>query len=137
MLTGTPTPEGIILSGDPNKDDVSSMYDVFSEQEDYFFKKMNRRHFEDGTLVEHTKAEQPRERTVEEFSDDELRAILGKPFQSLQQTLNKTKSVATIYRIQSLARDMEKSEKVMKHIESRLSEVQETPKPDNVILEEL
>lgn len=140
MLTGTPTPEGVILEGDPRKNDPKSLFDVFSEQEDYFFKKMNKRHFDQGRLIEYSReSDKPRERTIEEFSDSELRTIIAKPFKALEATLNSTTSVATLYRILNLAQEMEKSDKVVRHIESRLAEVQEgmVPKPSNIIEEEL
>jgi hypothetical protein len=139
MLTGTPTPEGVILEGDPRKNEPRTLFDVFSEQEDYFFKKMNKRHFDEGRLIEFSrKEEKPRERTIEEFSDEELRTLINKPFLALQNTLNKTTSVATLFRIESLARDLDKSEKVMKSIQSRLAEVQEglVKAPSNVVEEE-
>ena len=126
MLTGTPTPEGVILEGDPRKNESGTLFKVFSEQEDYFFRKMNKRHFDEGRLIEYNDVgEKPRERTIEEFSDEELKTLINKPFLALQNTLNKTTSVATLFRIESLARDLDKSEKVMKAIQSRLAEVQE------------
>jgi hypothetical protein len=125
MLTGTPIPEGVILTGDPRKNEPGTMFDVFSEQEDYFFKKMNRVHFDEGRLVEHSRTTTERERTIEEFSDEELKTLINKPFLALQNTLNKTTSVATLFRIQTIAEQIEKSEKVMRAINSRLSEVQE------------
>jgi hypothetical protein len=139
MLTGTPTPEGVILSGDPRKKEPETMIDVWSEQEDYFFKKMNRRHFDQGILIEYQRVETPRERTIEEFSDEELKVLINKPFLALQHTLNKTTSVATLFRIQSIASELEKSEKVMRAIESRLSEVQQLsePKMPSVVEQEL
>ena len=139
MLTGTPTPEGVILSGDPRKDEAGTTFDVFSEQEDYFFKKMNKRHFDEGVLIEYKKTETPRERTIEEFSDEELRALINKPFLALKNTLNSTRSVATLFRIETLAEELGKSEKVMLAIRSRLSEVQEAnnPKMPTVMEEEL
>lgn len=140
MMTGTPTPEGVILSGDPRKNEPGTIYDVFSEQEDFFFRKMNRLHLDDGTLKEYSRDnETPRERTIEQFSDEELRAIIAKPFKTLENSLNSTTSVALLYRVLGLAQEMEKSDKVIRHIESRLSEVQEAriPKLNNVIEEEL
>jgi hypothetical protein len=139
MLTGTPTPEGVILDGDPRKNESGAMFDIFSDQEDYFFRKMNKRHFDAGVLIEFTKTSTPRERTIEEFSDEELKSLINKPFLALQNTLNKTTSVATLFRIESLARELEKSEKVIRAIESRLSEVQEASVPSmpQVIEEEL
>lgn len=129
MMTGTPTPEGVILSGDPAKNEPGCLYDVWTEQEDYFFRKMNYRHFDAGEIIEYSRAEVVRERTIEEFSDDELKAMIAKPFLALQNTLNKTTSEATLYRILTLAREMDKSEKVIRAIESRLSEVQQKSIP--------
>lgn len=140
MLTGTPIPEGIILEGDPRKNEPKCLFDVFTEQEDYFFKKMNKSHFDEGRLIEYSRQnDKPRERTIEEFSDVELRDIIAKPFKALENTLNSTNSVATLYRILGLAEEMGKSAKVIRYIESRLAEVQEgaTPKLDSTIEEEL
>lgn len=140
MMTGTPTPEGIILSGDPRKNEPGCFYDVFSPQEEYYFRNKNKFHFDSGVLIEvQRQQEVTRERTIEEFSDEELKALINKPFLALQATLNKTNSVATLYRIETLARDLEKSEKVMKAITSRLSEVQEKdlPKMPSSVEEEL
>lgn len=129
MLTGTPTPEGVILDGDPRKKDGACMIDVWSEQEDYFFRKMNKKHFDLGILIEYKRIETPRERTIEEFTDEELKALISKPFLALKATLDKTNSVATLFRIQGLATELEKSEKVMRAIESRLSEAQQAEVP--------
>lgn len=131
MLTGTPSPEGVILDGDPRKKDPNTMIDIWSEQEDYFFRKKNKWHLDQGVLIEYSRVETPRERTIEEFTDEELRVLINKPFLALQATLNKTKSVATLFRIQNIASELEKSEKVMRAIESRLSEVQQE---SNVVL---
>lgn len=140
MLTGTPVPEGTIMEGDPSTNEGTCLFDVFSEQEEYFFKKMNKRHFDEGRLIEYSRAnEEPKERTIEEYSDEELRIIINKPFKALENTLNSTNSVATLFRILTLAQEMEKSGKVINHIESRLAEVQEglTPKISNTIESEL
>lgn len=135
MLTGTPTPEGVVLDGDPKKREPNTMIDVWSEQEDYYFKKMNKRQFELGNITEFIREEAPKEKTIEEFSDEELKAIIEKPFKATEAILNKTNSVAVLYRILTLARELEKSEKFVRHIESRLSEVQEsliTPMPSTI-----
>jgi hypothetical protein len=138
MLTGTPTPEGVILTGDPRKDEPSTMYDVFSEQEDYFFRKMNKTHLDSGTVIEIKRAQETEApRTFEQYTDEELREIIAKPFGSLRHVLNSTTSVALLSRIKDLAGEMDKSEKVIRAIESRLSEVQESPQLSNVIEEEL
>lgn len=129
MMTGTPTPEGVILKGDPRKKEPGTMFDVWSEQEDYFFRKMNHRHFEQGNLIEFKRNETPRERTIEEYTDEELKVLINKPFLALKNTLDKVNSVATLFRIQTLATELEKSDKVIRAIESRLSEVQQASLP--------
>ena len=129
MITGTPTPEGVILDGDPKKKEPGAMFDVFSEQEDYFFKKMNKLHFDEGVLIEYSKTETPTERTIEQFTDEELKALITKPFLALKNTLNSTKSVATLFRILTLAEEMDKSKKTIDAIKSRLSEAQEAEMP--------
>lgn len=138
VSTGVPAPEGIILTGDPRKNEPSALYDVFSEQEDYFFRKMNQRHFTEGTIIEHQRSpEEARERTIEEYNDEELRKLISKPFLALQATLNKVSSVATVYRILGIAEEMDKSDKTIKAIKSRLSELQESPVMPDVVEQEL
>lgn len=126
----TNAPVGMILEGDPRKNDQTTLIDVWSEKEDVFFRRMNKRSFDLGVLREHSRPkDEVRERTIEEFSDEELTAIINKPFLALQNALNKTESVAVLYRISTLASELEKSEKVIRAIESRLSEVQDMHNP--------
>lgn len=140
MLTGTPTPEGIILEGDPRKNDPNSMIDIWSKMEDYFFRKMNKRHLADRVIVEFSKKDEvKKEKTVDDMTDEELKAVIVKPFYSIKAILDKTNSIATLFTIRNLAEELEKSEKVMKAIDSRISEVQEakTPQMPSEIEEEL
>lgn len=117
-------PEGIILQGDPRKQDESCIIDVFTEQEDYFFRSKNKLHLQTGDVIVYVRKEEVKERTPEEFSDEELKDILSKPFFSIQKLVNDTNSVALLFRIKNLAQEMEKSEKVIQTIEARLAEVQ-------------
>jgi len=119
-----------LLSGDPRRKDPDSIVNMWSEKEDAFFKTMNRRHFTNGTLIPYEMpVEQVREKTVEESSDVELKEVLTKPFFTLQAVLNKTESIAVLFRILGLAKEMDKSDKVIRAIESRLSEIQQEPAP--------
>lgn len=120
------TPVGLLLEGDPRKRDDTCIIDMWSEKEDSFFQKMNRTHFERGTIIPFERKEEVRVKTVEESTDEELKEILSKPFLSLQSVLNKTESVALVFRLLALAQEMEKSSAVIKTIESRLSELQST-----------
>lgn len=122
----TNTPTGFILEGDPRKHDEGSIYHVYSEMEDVFFRKMNKKHFSNGVLIEYVAPQdEKRERTIEEFTDEELKNLINQPFFTLRSALNKTQSEAVLFRFLSLAQELEKSTKVIGEIESRISEVQE------------
>ena len=118
-------PEGIILKG--RDKDENAMVDVWSEKEDVFFKKQNRKQFLGGFIIEHVRP------TVEEVSesekyntltDDQLVELLSSKFIAMQNALNKMTSPAPVYRMLKLAQDMEKSDKIVAHIKARLSELQ-------------
>lgn len=133
-------PVGGLLEGDPRKKEDGSYIDLYSEEEDHFFRRSNRKHFDVGVLTAYEHPEnEVRERTIEEFSDDELKELINSPFLKLQNAINKTSSEAVVYRILNLAQDLEKSDKVITAIESRLSEIQQgnLPVASNVIEEEL
>jgi hypothetical protein len=117
-------PQGIILEGNPRAADETSIVDVWSADEDYYFKNKNKKHFETGVLIPYTRTTEARERTVEEYSDAELTTIINSKFFTLQNVLNSTSAVATLFRIKNLAMEAEKSDKIIKAIEARISEVQ-------------
>lgn len=119
----TGVPEGLVLFGDSNN--VDAVVDVWTEKEDLFFKRMNRRHFEVGNIIPFTKpVDKPAEKTIEQFSDDELRTVVNQRFYSLQKTLQEVKTEAVLLRMLDIARQEEKSEKIITIITSRLSDVQ-------------
>lgn len=130
--------EGLLMEGDPRKKDAGSIFDTFSEQEDVFFRRRNKRHFDTGILISYSRpVDVVREKTIEEFSDEELTTIINKPFLALQAVLNKTESEIVISRILVLAQELDKSDKVVRAIESRLSEVQGGTTMPSVLEEEL
>lgn len=140
MITGTPTPEGVILSGDPRKKDPGAMIDVWSEQEDYFFKKTNKSHFARGILIPYTSAEEVAPvKTIEQATDEELTKIVNSKYFSLVSELNKIESVAVLFRMKNIAEENEKSSKILEAIEARIYEVQlasYTPKTDDTAEQE-
>lgn len=118
-------PAGILLSGDPTARPESCILDVWTEKEDTYVKSMNKIHFETGTVIAYERpAEQVKERTIEEYSDEELKEVINSKFLALQSTLNKIESTPVLFRMVNLSREMEKSEKITGAIEARLSEVQ-------------
>lgn len=130
-------PEGVILFGDPRKGDDTCVVDIWTEEEDYYFRTKNKRHLQTGDVILYTRKTEVKERTVEEFTDEELTEILNKKYFALQNVLNSTTSVAVLFRIRSLAEKLEKSDKIMSAIDGRISEVQaEEYKPvPNITLE--
>jgi hypothetical protein len=136
----TEKPGEIILKGDPKKREQTCIVDVWSEKEDIFFTRLNRKHFATGMIIPFKRAEEPvqQEKPIEQSTDEELKAIINKKFLGLSSQLNKINSVAVLFRMRSLAEEMEKSEKITRAIESRISELQadETaPKTENKIEE--
>jgi len=118
---------GLILSGNPRaKNNDTSIVDVWSEMEDAFFRKVNRRHFEQGTLIPYSRPEVIEEvKPIEQYSDVELKNILSQKFAVLNKTVSEINELAPINRLLYLAREEDKSERIIRLLESRLAEVQE------------
>lgn len=118
-------PSGLLLYGDPRKRDESAILDVWSEQEDVFFRRMNRTDLERGIIIEFKRDEtvEPVNR-METSSDDELKALINSPFLKLQHALNATSSIALLFRLKSLSEELDKSEKIIRAIDARISEIQ-------------
>lgn len=118
-------PVGILMKGDPRKQDAGCFIDVWSEQEDIFFRRSNSVHLETGTIIPYTrKREIPRE-TIESADDDTLKTIIEKKFMALQADLKKLDSLPVLFRLLTLAEDGDKSEKITAAIKRRISEIQE------------
>ena len=120
-FSGAPT--AIILEGRPGDD--KAIISVWSSVEDLFFKRQNRRHFDSGLLIKHeVKEEEKVAVPLEQASDEDLRFIVNQKFLALQNALNKTQSEALVSRFLTIAREEEKSEKIIRVIETRLAELQ-------------
>lgn len=117
-------PQGIILKGNPGEPD--SIYRAFTVKQKLFFERMNKTHLDKATikLFQEVQPTQEPEKTPEQMSDDEIKVMLKKPFYTLQSVLNETESEAFVYRILQSARELEKSEKIIRLIETRLAELQ-------------
>jgi hypothetical protein len=113
----------IILEGDPKKSD-KAFIDTWNEREDLFFRRQNARLFEIGSIIADKKLEVEIKKTIEQFTDDELRKVINTPYLGFKAAIEKLESEATLYRILMLAKEMEKSNKIVKAIESRLSFIQ-------------
>jgi hypothetical protein len=123
----TERPVGLLLEGDPRNNDETCIYDIWSEKEDMYFRKSNKRHFETGTLIPYTRSDAPREKTFEESDDSELMDLVQKPFLALRNKLAVTESEAVLFRLLGIAESLDKSDKVTGAIKARISEVQDAP----------
>ena len=130
--------DGVILFGVKQLDETG-IVDVWSEREDVFFKKMNKTHFETGNIIEFVREEkqEPEEKTIEAYSDAELKEVINQKWFALQSAINNTKSEAVLYRMKTLAEEMGKSSKIVDALIARLSEVQTLnlgePAPDEYV----
>lgn len=118
----TNSPEELILKGNPLQEEA--LFDVWSEMEDMFFRRTNMRHLKEGTIIEHNRNGVREELGVEQMSDDDIRKKVNEKFMSLQNLLKDTQSEVFLERVLAIAKEEEKSEKIIGHIETRLSEVQ-------------
>lgn len=120
-------PFGTLLVGNPRTPDATCIVDVWSPMEDAFFRRRNRKHLESGTLIQYERTSDATDIKPEfmaDASDEKLIELLGKKYLALITDLNKITSEVTIQRLITLARENEKSVKILAAIEARLSELQ-------------
>lgn len=121
-------PEVKLLKGLPkSKKNSDCIVDVWSEMEDAYFKRTNRKQFEMGNITPYVRPEnEPMvEPTVNELSDEQLLAMLKLKYFELAKRLGEFTSISPLYRILDIARENDKTEKIIKLIESKISEFQQ------------
>jgi hypothetical protein len=118
------TPLGYLIEGDPKGE--SAIVDVWNEMQDAYFKRTNKRQFELGHIIPFERPTEVKEeiQKIEQYSDEQLTEIVNSRFYTLQAAVNKANSPAVLVRMIDLAREMGKSEKIIKFLEGRLSEIQ-------------
>ena len=121
----TNTPAYVILDGDPRRKDEHAIVDVWNAKEDAFFRRNNQRQFERGVIIPYTRPENSATETpIEQYSDEQLTEIVNSKFLGLQAKLNKIDSVAVLFRMITIADDLDKSSKITDAIQARISELQ-------------
>lgn len=118
-------PEGVILAGNPgHQDDLPKMtVELWTSKQVVFFEKMNKKHLDAGRLVIMDKAAVlPPSPNV--LTEEEMDTILGSKFLVLKNRLPKFTDTAPVFRLLNRARELDVSEKYIKHIEERLTELQ-------------
>lgn len=117
-------PEGLILEGEEG--DERARVDLWSEREDVFFKRQNRKQFEQGNIIPAvtTTPALPEPKTIEQYDDNEMRAVVNQTFIKLQKTLDTVTTEAVVLRMINIAKAEEKSEKILNALTSKLSAIQ-------------
>ncbi len=122
-------PASTILKGNPSNNEEGCFIDVWTEQEDVFFKRANSALIESGQIIQFDRSKLSEESKINPYhvmSDEEYIKILNSPFFTLQQAVNKITAEAPLLRLLALAEQEEKSSKILNVIKGRLAEVQET-----------
>lgn len=118
-------PVDIILNGNPKKKDPGCIVNVWNVKEDAVFKRLNVRLFKKGIIIPYElPVAAPEEKSVEQSTDEELKAIVNSKYMALVAKLNKIESVPVLFRMKGLAEEMDKSAKITEAIEKRISEIQ-------------
>lgn len=121
----TQQPSYAVLTGDPRRKDEHAIVDVWNQKEDAFFRRSNQRHFERGIIIPFTRPENVEVETpIEQFTDDQLKEIVNSKFLALQNRINKITSVAVLFRMITIAEELDKSSKITDAIQARISEIQ-------------
>jgi len=126
--------EGLLLAGDHRKPDESCIYDVYSPEEELFFRRSNRRHFETGDLVDYRRVEKEptEEEKLNRMSEEEMIKLLGERYYTFQNTVDRFTSVTPLFVLLDVANKENKSEKITKVIKAKIAELQtqEYPQED-------
>lgn len=123
-------PEGLLLKGE--KGSETSMVDVWSEMEYVYFKRMNKKHLETGVVIQVQREDVKEEKIIEQYSDKELEDVINMKYISFQKVLSDITSEAVLFRMLDLAKELEKSAKIIGVIEAKIAELQ--AKPANLVI---
>lgn len=121
---------GHLMEGNPDSD-PRAIIDVYSEREDLFFRRQNKRHFDTGVIVPYTRPKEgPKVELIAQAGDDELLDILNMKWFSFIKKINEIEEEAVIYRLLVLAESEDKSHSFVTALQSRLVQIQTGNLPD-------
>jgi hypothetical protein len=115
--------EGVHLEGIADRGDEKAFIEIYDKKSLVFFKKINKKQFDLGNVVEVEKSPEVKV-SVNQISDEEIEELLNGHFFTLKSKLDSFTEVAPVLRMLNKARDLEKSEKLIKHIEQKMAEVE-------------
>jgi len=113
-------PEGVLLEGNGDK----SYIELWDTKQLVFFERMNKSHLDAGRIVKMEKLPEPPPPSPNILTDDEIDKLLEGKFLTLRKRLDAFTDTAPILRLLNRARELEKSEKIIKHLEERISQIE-------------
>jgi hypothetical protein len=119
--------EGVILEGNPAKAEEieTQVIELWTAKSKLFFERMNKKHIAAGRLNLVQRAALPKAPPSPNIiSDEEINKLLNSKFLALKARLDKFTDSAPVFRILNRARELDKSEKIVKHIEEKISQLQ-------------
>ena len=123
-------PEPLILEGDPQKNDPRCFAEVWSQMEEVFFERQNKPLFKQGYIVKMKETVKPKEKedlakSYEHFTREYIEELVTAPWMKLQKELKEIESEPILFRIITIAEELERPEKTMINLRKRLTEVQQ------------
>jgi len=123
-------PEPVILYGNPAKNSEGCFVEVWSQMEEAYFERQNKSLFKKGYLVKLAEKEKPQpkgevEKSYEKYTKEVIEELVTAPYMKFKKELNEIDSEPILYRVLSIAEELERPEKTMVHIRQRLAEVQQ------------
>jgi len=117
----TDMPESLVLIGAGKE----SYIEIWREKDLAFFRRFNEDHFKAGRLKE-LKGVPAEEKSPNEITDDEIEALLnsGIKFFTLKARVEKFTDIAPVLRFLNRARELEKSEKLIRYLEGRMADLE-------------
>jgi hypothetical protein len=113
-------PEGVLLEGNGEK----SYIELWDTKQLVFFERMNRKHLQAGRVIKMEKAPEPEPPSPNQITDDEIDKLLEGRFLTLKSRLDKFTDTAPVLRLVNRARELDKSEKIIKHLEEKISQIE-------------
>lgn len=115
--------EGLHLEGNAEAGDERAFVELYDQKSLVFFRKINKRQFDLGNIVQVDKL--PTEKvSPNQITDEEVEELLNGHFFTLKARLDSFTEVAPVLRLLNKARDMEKSEKLIRHIQTKMAELE-------------
>lgn len=115
-------PVEVILEG-PNNERKASI-ELWTNKYLLFFERVNYRHIQSGRLTKASTTTISEPISPNQLSDEEIDALLNDKFLALKARVEKFTDIAPVHRFIVRARTLDKSEKIIKFLEEKASQIE-------------